>query len=65
MATTGSGVNLNKFLSRKFTIAVVSITISSLLVLFDKIADGVYSTIMVCTVGAYLAANIVQKKDEK
>jgi hypothetical protein len=53
------------FLSRKFIIALVSIISCTVLVLNKSIADGVYSAVMVATVGAYLAANVIQKKDEK
>lgn len=55
---------MNKFTSRKFIIALVAIISCSYLMFNNSIADGVYSTIMVATVGAYLSANVIQKKSE-
>lgn len=49
---------------RKFALAVLTILCATGLMWFGKIADGVYSTIMVATVGAFLAANVLQKKTE-
>jgi hypothetical protein len=50
---------------RKFTIAAVSILSASLLVAFGLIGDGVYSTVMLATVGGYLTANVAQKATMK
>lgn len=53
------------FASRKFFIAIISLISCTTLMWFGKIADGVYSTIMVATIGAYLAANVAQKTTGK
>lgn len=55
---------MNIFMSRKFLIAVLSVLSCTTLVWLEKIADGVYSAIMIATVAAYLASNVVQKKNE-
>lgn len=51
--------------SRKFILALLSLILSSLLVWFGKIGEGVYSTILVATVGAYLTANVYQSTNTK
>jgi hypothetical protein len=51
--------------SRKFILALLSLLSATLLCAFDKIADGVYSAVVIATVGAYLAANVTQKITEK
>jgi hypothetical protein len=55
---------VKRFTSRKFILAVLSLLSVSALVWFGKIADGVFATVMVSTVGAYLAANVIQKAKE-
>jgi hypothetical protein len=52
---------MNKLLSRKFIVSVLSLVSVSVLVWFGKIDDGVFATCLVATVGAYLAANVAQK----
>ena len=52
---------MKPLLSRKFLLAMSTLACSSLLVAYGKIDDGVYATIIVATVGAYLAANVTQK----
>lgn len=47
---------------RKFTVAMFAITCATILMGMEKIADGVYSTIMVAVVATYLAANYLQNK---
>lgn len=51
--------------SRKFILALLSLLSATLLCAFDKIADGVYSVVVIATVGAYLAANVTQKATAK
>jgi hypothetical protein len=51
---------ISRITSRKFIVALLSLLSASLLVWFSKISDGVYSTIVVATVGAYLTANVFQ-----
>ena len=50
--------------SRKFVLALLSLLITSVLVSLKLIADGVFATVVVATVGAYLTANVLQKKEE-
>jgi hypothetical protein len=51
----------DRLTSRKFILAVLSLLSASVLVWFGKIDGGVFATVMVATVGAYLAANVSQK----
>jgi hypothetical protein len=53
----------SELLSRKFLLAAASLVSLSVLTWFGKIADGVYATGLVATVGAYLTANVAQKKN--
>ena len=46
---------------RKFIVAMGSLGSATLLCWHGHIADGVYSAVMIATVGAYLAANVSQK----
>lgn len=46
---------------RKYILSLLSLISVSLLVYFGKISDGVYSTVMVSTVAAYIAGNVYQK----
>jgi len=54
---------MENFTSKKFSLAILSVISCSGLMWAEKISDGVYSTIMVATIGAYLAANVIQKKE--
>ncbi len=56
---------MNPLLSRKFIAAIVSLVSLTVLCWFDKIADGVYATGLVSTMGAYLTANVTQKLNAK
>lgn len=47
--------------SRKFILACATLVSASALVWCGKIADGVYSAVVIATVGAYLVANVGQK----
>lgn len=46
---------------RKFALATLTLIAASILVWAGRIADGVYSTIVVATVGGYIAGNVAQK----
>jgi hypothetical protein len=46
--------------SRKFILALISVISASILTWYGHIADGVYSAVVIATVGAYLAANVTQ-----
>jgi hypothetical protein len=52
---------MNPLLSRKFILAVLTLASTSTLCWFDHIHEGVYSAVVIATVGAYLAANVTQK----
>lgn len=56
-------MELNKFLSRKFLLAIFIIAGNFLMIYYGKISDGVYSTVVVATIGAYLTSNVIAKKD--
>ena len=53
----------NRFLSRKFLLAIFIIAGNFLMIYYGKISDGVYSTVVVATIGAYLTSNVIAKKD--
>lgn len=52
---------MSNLTSRKFLLAVSAVISVSTLVAFGYITDGVYSVVMVSTVGGYLTANVVQR----
>jgi hypothetical protein len=56
---------MTQFKSRKFILAMVSVLSASWLVYTGHIADGVYSAVVIATVGGYLAANVTQKATAK
>lgn len=56
---------MNRFLSRKFLLAVASLASATALVWTGHITDGVYSAVVIATVGAYLTANVGQKAVER
>ncbi len=51
--------------SRKYRLALLSLLSATALCAFGKIDGGVYSTVVIATVGAYMAANVVQKATAK
>lgn len=53
-----------RYSSRKFILAMLSLASASALVWFGRISDGVYSSVVIAAVGAYLAANVGQKAVE-
>jgi len=52
---------VNRYASRKFLLACASLVSATGLVWMGHISDGVYSAVVIATVGAYLAANVGQK----
>lgn len=50
-----------RYASRKFLLALLALLSATGLVYFGKIADGVYSAVVIATVGAYIAGNVAQK----
>ena len=55
---------MKRFLSRKFLLAFFSLCSATILVYNSNISDGVYSSVVIATVGAYLTSNVFQKKIE-
>lgn len=53
---------IERLASRKFILAVLALLSCTALCWAGKIDAGVYATVMVATVGAYLTANVMQKK---
>jgi len=51
--------------SRKFLAAVFALVSASWLCWYGRISDGVYSAVVIATIGAYVTANVVQKSSEK
>ena len=46
---------------RRFLLALTSNLITAGLVMADKVGDAVYATVIIATVGAYIAGNTAQK----
>ena len=53
---------LAQLASRKFILSTLALMSLNVLCWNGLISDGVYSTCLIATVGAYLTANVVQKK---
>ena len=51
-----------KFLSRKFILAAATLASAHWLVSSGRIADGVYSAVVIACVAAYVTANVAQKR---
>ncbi len=51
----------DRLTSRKFILALVAMLSATVLCWLGHIADGVYSAVVIGTVGGYLAANVTQK----
>ena len=47
--------------SRKFILAVLALASATGLCWAGHIADGVYSVVLIATVGAYITGNVAQK----
>ena len=50
-----------RYASRKFLLSAASLLSATGLVAFGMIADGVYSAVVIATVGVYVAGNVTQK----
>jgi len=50
--------------SRKFIVAGLSLVSTSVLCWYGRIADGVYSAVVISVCASYLAANVMQKKQD-
>lgn len=53
---------MDRLTSRKFLLSVMALLSTSTLCWFDRIDAGVYATVTVATVGAYLTANWAVKE---
>lgn len=54
-----------RYRSRKFLLALLALLSATALVYMGKIADGVYSAVVIATVGAYIVGNVAQKATAK
>lgn len=54
-----------RYASRKFILACASLISATALVWFGHVSDGVYSAVVIATVGAYVTANVGQKVLDK
>lgn len=52
---------MTRYASRKFLLCCASLVSATALVWLGHISDGVYSAVVIATVGAYVAANVGQK----
>jgi uncharacterized membrane protein YeaQ/YmgE (transglycosylase-associated protein family) len=55
---------MKQLLSRKFLLTVGCGAVTSLLTWFGKIDGGIYSVVILGTVGAYIGGNVMQKAKE-
>lgn len=53
---------MKPFLSRKFLLALLAILSATVLVGLRLIDGGVYSAVVIATIGAYITGNVAQKK---
>ena len=51
--------------SRKFLLALLVVISATALVWFGKIADGVYSAVVIAAICAYIIGNVAQKATVK
>lgn len=58
---TADSLRRSPFKSRKFLLALSTVASATWLVYTGNIADGVYSAVVIATVGGYFAANVTQK----
>ena len=52
------------YVSRKFIVSICSLISVTGLCWFGHIDDGVYSAVVIATVGAYITGNVMQKNIE-
>jgi len=46
---------------RKFLLSFLSLVSATALTYFGNISDGVYSAVVIATIGAYITGNVAQK----
>jgi hypothetical protein len=56
---------MNRYGSRKFILALLALVVSTALVAFKLISDGVFATVVIACVAAYITGNVAQKKTDK
>ena len=56
---------MTRYASRKFLLALLALVSATVLDWLGHIADGVYSAVVIATVGAYIAGNVAQKATAK
>lgn len=56
---------MNRYLSRKFILALLTLASVTWLVYSGHIDAGVYSAVTIATIGAYIAGNVTQKATQK
>jgi hypothetical protein len=56
---------MTRYTSRKFILALLTLISASALVALRLIDGGVYSAVVVASVGAYIAGNVAQKAVSK
>lgn len=56
---------MKHLLSRKFILAMCSLASTTWLTAAGHIHEGVYSAVMIATVGAYITGNVAQRSLEK
>lgn len=61
MDTEETEQGLNKIGGRKFFVSLLTVISATVLTWYGKIDPGVYSTVVIATVGAYIAGNVYQK----
>jgi len=49
---------LSKFVSRKYSLAVLTLLSATGLVAFRFISDGVYSAVLIANIASYIAGNV-------
>jgi len=52
---------MNTYTSRKFVLACAALVSSTVLCWYGRIADGVYSAVVIAVCAGYLTANVAQK----
>ena len=52
---------MNRFISRKFALVLATLASATWLVYTGRIADGVYSAVVIAAVTGYFTANVAQK----